>query len=63
MSFLNSNIDGDDIPQNNVLKTLKNKEIYCVNLDVDTHLSNEYTQDLTQLSSWKCEECTRRKKM
>lgn len=32
-------LSSDDIPQNNVSETQKNKEIYWVNFNVDTHPS------------------------
>ncbi|KAG2331833.1 hypothetical protein Bca52824_003013 [Brassica carinata] len=54
-----SDIDGDEIPQNNVPETQENEEIYRFNLNADTHPSNEYTQDLTRLPSLRCEEHTR----
>lgn len=36
-----SDIDGDDTPQNNVPETQESEEIYRVNLNADTHPSNE----------------------
>ncbi|KAG2311151.1 hypothetical protein Bca52824_022708 [Brassica carinata] len=55
-----SDIDGDDTPQNNVHETQENEEIYRVNVNADTHPSNEYTQDPTRLPSRRGEERTRR---
>lgn len=40
-----SDIDGGDMPQNHVPETKENEEIYCVNIDDDTHPSNEFTRD------------------
>ncbi|KAG2307777.1 hypothetical protein Bca52824_027525 [Brassica carinata] len=55
-----SDIDGDDTPQNNVPETQESEEIYRVNINADTHPSNEYTQDPTRLPSLRGEEHTRR---
>lgn len=55
-----SDIDGDDTPQNNVPETQESEEIYRVNLNADTHPSNEYTEDPTRLPSRRGEERTRR---
>lgn len=50
-----SDIDGDDIPQNNISETQEH-----VNLNADTHPSDEYTQDSTQFPSQRGEERTSR---
>ena len=53
------NLDGTNMPQTHVLETQENEKVYCVNVDDDTHPSNECTHDTCWVSGGRGEQQSR----
>lgn len=54
-----SDLEGGDMPPNDVSETQEDEEVYRVNVDDDTHPLNEFTHDTFRVSAGKSEQRSR----